>query len=62
MEDPWDSGKNSKERIMVLLACSANGTAKLPPLVTGNRENPHCFKNVRKLPTKYIASRKARVT
>jgi hypothetical protein len=62
MEVPCNSGKNSKEGIMVLLACSANGTEKLPPLVNGNSENPHCFKTVRKLPTKCIATRKQWVT
>jgi hypothetical protein len=59
--DPCNGGKNSKERITVLLACNADGTDKLPPLVIGNSENPRCFKNVRQLPTKYVANRKARV-
>jgi hypothetical protein len=57
--DPCNGGKNSKERIMVLLAYNANGTDTLPPLFIGKSENPHCFKTVRKLPTKYIVSRKA---
>jgi hypothetical protein len=46
------------KRIMVLLACNADGSDKLPPLVTGKNESPCCFKNVRKLPTKYVANRK----
>jgi hypothetical protein len=60
--DPFNGGKNSKERITVLLACNADGTDKLPPLVTGKSENPCCFKNVGQLPTKYVANRKAWVT
>jgi hypothetical protein len=53
---------NSKERITVLLACNANGTDKFPLLLIGKNESPHCFKNVRKLPTKYAANRMAWVT
>jgi hypothetical protein len=60
--DPCNGGKNSMERITVLLACSADGTDKLPPLDIGKSENPRCFKNVRQLPTKYVANRKAWVT
>jgi hypothetical protein len=56
--DPCNGGKNSKERIMVLLACNADGTDKLPPLVIGKSENRCCFKNVRQLHTKYVANRK----
>jgi hypothetical protein len=33
--EPCNGGKNSKERIMVLLACNANGTHKLPLLLLG---------------------------
>jgi hypothetical protein len=53
-------GNNAKERIM--LACSADGSDRLAPVVIGTGENHCCFKNVRKLPTKYVASRKAWVT
>jgi hypothetical protein len=60
--DPYNHGKNSKESILVLLACNAYRTDKLPPLVIGKSESPCWFKNVRKFPTKYIANRKARVT
>jgi hypothetical protein len=56
--DPYNGGKNSKERLTVLLACNADGTEKLPPLVIGKIENPCCFKNVRQLPTKCVANRK----
>jgi hypothetical protein len=60
--DPCNGGKNSKERITVLLARNADGTDKLPPFVIWKIENPHCFKNVRQLPTKCVANRKAWVT
>ena len=36
-------GKKSKERITVLLACSAIGE-KLTPLVIGHNANPRCFR------------------
>jgi len=37
-----------------LLGCDTDGTKKLPPLVTGKYNKPHCLKN--KIPTKYIAN------
>jgi hypothetical protein len=40
----------------VLLACNADGSDKLPPLVTGKYTSPHCFKNVKNLPAKYDAN------
>jgi hypothetical protein len=45
---------NSKGRKMVLLACNADWSDKILSLDTGKNENPHCFKNVRELPTKYV--------
>jgi hypothetical protein len=51
-----------KDRTMVLFACNVNGTHKFPPLVTGTSEGPGCFKNIRKLPNKQAADRKAGVT
>jgi hypothetical protein len=57
--DPNNSRRNSKEMIMVLLAYNTNGTDRLSPLVTAKSKNPCCFKNVRKLPTKYVAIRNA---
>jgi hypothetical protein len=51
---------NSKEKIMILLACTASGTDKLPLLLIGKRQSPHCFKNVKqKVAHKYSANRKA---
>jgi hypothetical protein len=60
--DACNGGKSSKERIMLLFASSAVGTDIVTPLFIGRVENPCCFKNIRKLPTKYVAIRKAFVT
>jgi hypothetical protein len=50
------SGTKSKQQVAVLLTCNANCSDKLPPLVTGKYKRPHCFKNVKRLPTKYEAN------
>jgi hypothetical protein len=60
--DSCNGGKYSKERIRLLLACNADGTDKLPSLVSVKSENPHSFENVRKLLIKYTANRTACVT
>jgi hypothetical protein len=49
--------KNYKEMMILLLTCNANRTDELPPSVGRKNENPHCFKNVRKFPTKYVTNR-----
>ncbi|XP_013793871.1 tigger transposable element-derived protein 6-like, partial [Limulus polyphemus] len=41
--DKCHGGKNSKERITVLLGCSATGE-KLTPLIIGRAANPRCFR------------------
>jgi hypothetical protein len=41
---------------MVLLACTADGSDKMPPLVTGNYTSPCCFSNGKRLLTKYRAN------
>jgi hypothetical protein len=46
----------------VLLACNANGSNKLPSLISGKYKSPHCFKNVKRLPTKYEANTKSLMT
>ena len=45
--DPRKGIKTSKERITVLLACSAAGE-RLKPLVIGKAANPRCFRGVDK--------------
>lgn len=57
--DPCNGGKNSKERLTVLLGANSSGTNKLKPLIIGKSEKPRCFKNVKKLPTHYISNKKA---
>jgi hypothetical protein len=46
-------GKNSKERITILLCTNSTGTDKLLPLVIGKYRSQQCFKNVHNLPSKY---------
>ncbi len=56
-------GKLSKERITVMLCCSAGGD-KLQPFVIGKAQKPRCFKNidVKKLPVVWKANRRAWMT
>ena len=54
--DTCHSGTQSKQRVIVLLDCIVDGTEKLPPPVTGKYNKPHCFRNLRKLRTKYTAN------
>jgi len=49
-------GTKSKQRVNVVLGCNADGTEKLPALVNGKYNKPHCFTNVKNLPTKYTAN------
>ena len=51
-----------KERMTILLACNADGSDKITPLVIGRSENPRCFKNVRQLPVWYEANKKSWMT
>ena len=62
-DDPSKGIKTSKERITVLLACSAAGH-KLKPLFIGKAENPRYFRGIDKasLPVTYLANRKAWMT
>lgn len=56
-------GKNAKERLTVMFACSATGE-KLKPLVIGKSYNPRCFKNINKstLPVTYFSNKKSWMT
>ena len=54
-------GKKSKEKITVLLACSAE-REKLMPFVIGHSANPRCFKGLASLeclPVSYSSNKKA---
>lgn len=56
-------GKKSKNRITVLLACSATGE-KLKPVVIGHSSNPRCFRGLDRhcIPATYFANKKAWMT
>lgn len=62
--DEAKGGKKSKDRISVLLACSAAGE-KLMPFVIGNSAKPRCFRGLGStlcLPVMYAANKKAWMT
>jgi hypothetical protein len=40
-------GTKSKQRVIVLLGCNADGVETLPALVNGKYNKPHCFRNVK---------------
>lgn len=56
--DPCKGTKSAKDRITVLLACSAAGE-KLTPLVIGKSAKPRCFKGREIMPVTYRHNRKA---
>ena len=55
-------GKQSKERISVLVGSNMSGTEKLKLLVIGKSGKPRCFKNVKSLPVHYRHNKKAWMT
>ena len=55
-------GKQSKERITVLLCCNMDGSEKLPALVIGKSAKPKCFKNIKTYPVEYEANAKSWMT
>ena len=61
--DARKGGKMSKERLTVMLACSASGE-KLKPLVIGKARQPRCFKKVKvdRLPVTWVSNAKAWMT
>ena len=61
--DPCHIWTKSRQRVTVLLAGNADGTNKLPPLVTGKCCGPHGCKNVKKnFRTKYDANTNSLIT
>jgi len=54
--DSCHGGTKSQQRVTFLLSCNAVVTEKLPLLVSGKYNKPHCFRNVKKHPTKYTAN------
>lgn len=51
---PW--WNKSKTPGFISLEQKADGSNKVPPLLTDKYRSLHCFENVRKLPTKYNAN------
>ena len=54
--------KVAKNKMTLLMACNMDGSEKLDPLVIGKSKNPHCFKNVKKLPVSYQSNKNAWMT
>ena len=54
-----NGGKQSKERLTVLVAVNMSGKEKLPLLVIGKYLKPRCFKGVQTIPVQYEANKKA---
>ena len=59
---PCIGGKQSKERISILLTANMSGNDKMQIVVIGKSMNPRCFKNVKHLPVDYYANSKAWMT
>ncbi|NXA88486.1 TIGD4 protein, partial [Melanocharis versteri] len=55
-------GKQSKERITVVVGTNMDGSEKLPLLVIGKSKSLHSFKDVKSLPVDYEANDRARMT
>ncbi|GFN91634.1 tigger transposable element-derived protein 6 [Plakobranchus ocellatus] len=55
-------GKQTKDRLTVLVGTNATGAEKLPLLVIGSSANPRCFKNVKSLPVEYTSNNEAWMT
>ena len=53
-------GKNSKERITVLLCCSATGE-KMKPFIIGKSQHPRCFRG-KTIPNMYAANKNSWMT
>lgn len=61
-DDKCLNGKNSKERITIMVGSNMNGTEKLTPFVIGKSKRPRCFKNIKSLPVDYNHNKKAWMT
>lgn len=55
-------GKRSKDRITVLVCANIGGYEKIPFLVIGKSEKPHCFKHMKSLPCTYKHNSSAWIT
>lgn len=61
-DDACHGGKNSKERITVMVGANMSGKEKLRLLVIGKSKNPRVFKNVTSLEVDYRSNRKSWMT
>lgn len=55
-------GKNSKERLTILVGANMDGSEKLPLLMIGKSAKPRCFKDVKSFPVQYKSNKKAWMT
>lgn len=55
-------GKNSKERVTILLGSNMTGTDKIKPLLIGKSAKPRCFKGIKTYPLDYESNKKAWMT
>lgn len=60
--DKCFGGKNSKERVTVLVGANMDGSEKLPLLLIGKSARPHCFRHVKTTPIQYKSNKKAWMT
>lgn len=60
--DECHGGKQSKDRVTLLLAANMSGTDKLTPLMIGKSKSPRCFKGTKSFPLQYKANKKAWMT
>ncbi|NWV75633.1 TIGD4 protein, partial [Dasyornis broadbenti] len=60
--ETFSVGKQSKERITVVVGTNMDGSEKLPLLVIGKNKSPRSFKDVKSLPVDYEANDRACMT
>lgn len=60
--DKCFGGKNSKDRITLMVASNMTGSEKIKLLVIGKSKNPRCFKGVKSLETGYDFNKKSWMT
>ena len=57
--DPCHGGKQSKERLSVMVCSNQTGSDKIPLLVIGKSAKPRCFARAKTLPCQYQANKRA---
>jgi hypothetical protein len=53
----YQGRKGSRDRVMVLLCCNADGSEKLCPLIVGKFEKPYYLKGLKHYPCNYKSSK-----